>query len=584
MGNITSKSDVGNYSYGISNNHPASLLSIDNKPNTISGRTQNVKYTSFNKIKKIYGENSNDPTLDLYYNVEHNRMKEIDSLHGSISRTKVYFGGTYEKITDESGVREIHYISGGDGLTAIIIKKSDGSYEIDYVHKDIIGSIQCITNTAGNLIEEDSYDPWGAKRNPDNWLIYNNPPVSAITDFGYTGQEQLNQFSLINMGGRVYDPIIGRFTSVDPAYANSNNFAGLNAYSYCLNNPLSFTDPSGKDPVALACIIALAVWNGWMSTIMSPGHQTLSGTLTIFGTSTCINLISGLVSMGFAGPVISELGGPCFINSAIGAAAAFPATYVIQSIGNDLLYGDPKSNWSQLVFSFAQSVLTAGISGAEYADYLGHDPMTGAYTEINFNHCQMDDENALLAYQGTPGTTVGQSSTASLTQYNNDSYPGTADYVHSVISGSQENLTANSNIQGQAYCASNGQLCDAQDNELGGITVRQYQGIFHKNLAPDIYVSSNIATRTYLLKILGHEDIHCYHDFTGFTLKFGDDASEYVAHSWSADCFSQDSKVGWHDYMRNVYLQNSINSQGDWREKALDNLDMVFPPWYFSPH
>ncbi len=45
--------------------------------------------------------------------------------------------------------------------------------------------------------------------------------------------------------GRVYDPIVGRFLSVDPLVGNPLSAQDYNGYSYCVNNPLKYTDPSG---------------------------------------------------------------------------------------------------------------------------------------------------------------------------------------------------------------------------------------------------------------------------------------------------------------------------------------------------
>lgn len=47
------------------------------------------------------------------------------------------------------------------------------------------------------------------------------------------------------MNGRVYDPVLGRFLSVDPVFQFPTNTQSLNPYSYVLNNPLSATDPTG---------------------------------------------------------------------------------------------------------------------------------------------------------------------------------------------------------------------------------------------------------------------------------------------------------------------------------------------------
>jgi len=47
------------------------------------------------------------------------------------------------------------------------------------------------------------------------------------------------------MNGRVYDPITARFLSADPIIQSPSNMQSLNRYSYVMNNPLSYTDPSG---------------------------------------------------------------------------------------------------------------------------------------------------------------------------------------------------------------------------------------------------------------------------------------------------------------------------------------------------
>lgn len=47
------------------------------------------------------------------------------------------------------------------------------------------------------------------------------------------------------MGGRIYDPLLGRFLQADPFVQAPSNTASLNRYSYVWNNPLNATDPSG---------------------------------------------------------------------------------------------------------------------------------------------------------------------------------------------------------------------------------------------------------------------------------------------------------------------------------------------------
>jgi hypothetical protein len=50
---------------------------------------------------------------------------------------------------------------------------------------------------------------------------------------------------IIHMNGRVYDPELGRFLSADPFIQDPYNTQSFNRYSYCMNNPFKYTDPSG---------------------------------------------------------------------------------------------------------------------------------------------------------------------------------------------------------------------------------------------------------------------------------------------------------------------------------------------------
>lgn len=101
-----------------------------------------------------------------------------------------------------------------------------------------------ITDCNGVVEQELSFDAWGKRRNPVNWLDTNQLP-EPMFDRGFTGHEHLYAFGLINMNGRVYDPLMSSFLSVDAFVQSPDNSQNFNRYSYCLNNPLKYTDPSG---------------------------------------------------------------------------------------------------------------------------------------------------------------------------------------------------------------------------------------------------------------------------------------------------------------------------------------------------
>lgn len=55
----------------------------------------------------------------------------------------------------------------------------------------------------------------------------------------------LDAMNLVHMNGRIYDPNLARMLSADPINSNPANLQRYNRYSYVLNNPLRFTDPTG---------------------------------------------------------------------------------------------------------------------------------------------------------------------------------------------------------------------------------------------------------------------------------------------------------------------------------------------------
>jgi RHS repeat-associated protein len=55
--------------------------------------------------------------------------------------------------------------------------------------------------------------------------------------------------AIVTGGARYYDPTIGRFISADTIAPDFYRPQTLNRYSYCLNNPLKYTEPSGHDVI-----------------------------------------------------------------------------------------------------------------------------------------------------------------------------------------------------------------------------------------------------------------------------------------------------------------------------------------------
>jgi RHS repeat-associated protein len=157
---------------------------------------------------------------------------------------KYYFTPAYElEIGEENQQIHRHYLSSPTGIFAIFTIQNE-TEQMHYVLKDHQGSLTGLANASGQLSERYSYDAFGRRRNVNTW-DYDQVAGSTITARGYTFHEHMDAFGLINMNGRVYDPLVGQMLSPDPFIQQPEYSQSYNRYGYVLNNPLRFVDPSG---------------------------------------------------------------------------------------------------------------------------------------------------------------------------------------------------------------------------------------------------------------------------------------------------------------------------------------------------
>lgn len=226
--------------------------SYDDNGNVKSDGKRTYNYTSFDKPYLMHEVGGDKQLSRFYYGPNRNRYMREDEVKekgDKLVRYKTHYAGAYERIekNDNGTVTVEHKYQ----VAGAIITRKDGSndYTRLFTHNDLQGSAITITDGSGNVAEQFIYDPWGKKQaitvnNTVNSLVTSMVRGTATTR-GYTGHEGISQFNLIHMNGRVYDPTIGRFLQADPHVQAPNNSQNYNRYSYVLNNPMSYTDPSG---------------------------------------------------------------------------------------------------------------------------------------------------------------------------------------------------------------------------------------------------------------------------------------------------------------------------------------------------
>ena len=253
-GNILFKTGVGNFSYD-KNIRPHVVAEVENADGKILGDALNTSFNDFGKIQLIEDAGKN-LRMDFIYGPDQERWYSELSHNGTDVRTTVY-AGEYEKITENGNTREFYYL---DGNTIAI--KENGSVKTYLVFTDNLGSILSVMDENGAKVFDASYDAWGKQTVTLNTIGLHR---------GYTGHEMLNEFDIINMNGRLYDPVLGRFFSPDNYVQIPDNSQNFNRYSYCLNNPLKYTDPSGDVFVLddFIAITAMGAMMGAMNAAMS---------------------------------------------------------------------------------------------------------------------------------------------------------------------------------------------------------------------------------------------------------------------------------------------------------------------------
>ena len=260
-GNIATKSDVAGgakYAYDVASSHPHAVASIGALAygyNTVGNQTSRpgltIDYTPFDLPKK-YTRTSGGPTPTTFeYDGDQTRVRK------TTPGDETVYAGAYERVThfgmQAAATEHRYYVSSNERVVAVVTRTSLASKTV-YLHVDHLGSTDVITDGGAGLVlgtvkERRSYDAFGAKRNPV-WGAPGSGGAPALTTLGFTSHESEGEFDLVNMKGRMFDPKVGRFLTTDPLVSHPGFSQSWNPYSYVLNNPLKYVDPTGFEGYA----------------------------------------------------------------------------------------------------------------------------------------------------------------------------------------------------------------------------------------------------------------------------------------------------------------------------------------------
>ncbi len=232
---------IGQNTYG----YDANGNEISRSGPGIPGGTQTFTYNAFDMPSTITsGSGTGAMTVNLGYGPGQERVvKRVTNAGGSSADVTTYFSGDgyQRRVVNPSGSATTEHrfrVFVGEREVAQLVR-SNGSSTLSryYLHSDLLGSSQTITDGSGNAFPE-AYEPFGT---PSPAL----PPGTTGVRSGFTGHQHDSELGLIDMKGRIYDPSVGRFLTADPIVQRPYWSQGLNRYAYVFNSPLNNVDPSG---------------------------------------------------------------------------------------------------------------------------------------------------------------------------------------------------------------------------------------------------------------------------------------------------------------------------------------------------
>jgi RHS repeat-associated protein len=332
-GNITSRSDVGVYTYG-DPSHPHAVTAAgghsytyDANGNQITRDGASQAWASFN-LPVLIAQPIGGTTYQsqFSYGPTHQRWRQVAS-YSNGTETTLYVGGLLEKesATSTAATYWRHYVPTPSGMTIVTSRNSDATTSTGYLLSDHLGSSESLLDASGNLVARESFAAFGGRRGGD-WSSGAMPDWAAIANTsrrGFTGHEHLDNLALIHMNGRIYDPTIGRFLSVDPIVGDLGDSQSLNPYAYVGNRPLAYTDPSGYDVVCGGACVAIAV-----SVLRTAGNFIAAGGDRYVPPATALPGQSAQTGMGMCGPGQSSptCGGLLLSASASPGASGVPSS------------------------------------------------------------------------------------------------------------------------------------------------------------------------------------------------------------------------------------------------------------------
>ncbi len=212
---------------------------------TESGATTTYTYDTENHLLSVQ---TSTETTTYTYDADGARVSE--KANGVVTTYLVDKSGPFSQVLEErdaAGQLVVAYTQGLD----LISQHRDGATA--YYQYDGQLSTRMLTNPNQEITDRYDYDAFGN-------LIHHDG--QTLNHYLYTGEQLDVGPNLYYLRARRYDPVTGRFTSIDPDPGMDSAPLTLNKYVYASASPVDFADPSGEFLLALLGLLFNAITLG----------------------------------------------------------------------------------------------------------------------------------------------------------------------------------------------------------------------------------------------------------------------------------------------------------------------------------
>ncbi|TKC60280.1 RHS repeat-associated core domain-containing protein [Pedobacter hiemivivus] len=310
-----------------------------------------ISYNVFNLPETISFTANPDTKIEFVYDCTGRKLQRKFTQGTTLFTTDYIDGIQYEQ-------NQLAFLQTGEGR----VRKIGETYSYEYDITDHLGNVRVTfmadpndpTQTTARVIQQNSYYPYGMLMYGDAGNGLNLAFASGEKSmYLYSGKELQEQGGVnwYDHGARMYDPVLGRWSVMDPA----NQFDDLTPYSGMGNNPLVYVDPDGR----FIHIVAGAIIGG----VINLGVKALQGKIHNFGDGLAafgIGAVAGGIGAATGGAALAASGftatsiGGGIVSGLAGSMVSSP----VLGLGNQVYFGDPYS-----LKSFGQEALLGGIGG-----------------------------------------------------------------------------------------------------------------------------------------------------------------------------------------------------------------------------